>query len=141
MKIGKHIFSEIVNIKTDISVEIGGILGGDGDVVRIHYLDRGLQSGRVCSYTPDVTLLNAIIAEWQANDIQFMGIYHTHFHDVQTLSEGDIRYIHKIMKNMPDILEKLYFPIVTLPGRNVISYVATRESGVVKINEDHLVLI
>ena len=88
---------EIVNVAIDAPPEIGGIIGGENNVVKAHHMDMGISSVKACSYTPNVSLLNGIISEWSTEGIQFMGIYHTHFFEVRTLSEGDIRYIRNIL--------------------------------------------
>lgn len=137
----RSVFDEIVNVTIDAPPEIGGIIGGDRDIVKKHYLDIGVTSDRACSYTPNVTLLNTIISEWATEGIQFMGIYHTHFYDVQTLSEGDIRYINKILLSMPAGIELLNFPLVVFPSRIMVCFKAIKKSGIVEICKDDLVLI
>ena len=102
MRICREIFDEIVNVAIDAPPEIGGIIGGENNVVKAHHMDMGISSVKACSYTPNVSLLNGIISEWSTEGIQFMGIYHTHFFEVRTLSEGDIRYIRNILLGMPD---------------------------------------
>ena len=141
MQMCRSVFDEIVNIMIDKPPEIGGIIGGDKDIVKKHYLDSGVTSDRACSYTPNVSLLNAVIFEWATEGIQFMGIYHTHFFGVQTLSEGDIRYINKILYSMPIEIELLYFPLIVFPSRFVVCYKAIKKSDIVEICEDDLVLI
>lgn len=79
MRMCREIFDEIVNVAIDAPPEIGGIIGGDNNVVKTHYMDMGVSSVKACSYTPNVFLLNGIISEWSVEGIQFMGIYHTHF--------------------------------------------------------------
>jgi len=88
MRMCREIFDEIVNVAIDAPPEIGGTIGGDNNVVKTHYMDMGVSSVKACSYTPNVFLLNGIISEWSVEGIQFMGIYHTHFFEVRTLSEG-----------------------------------------------------
>lgn len=86
--------------------------------------------------------LNDVIKEWQKNSIIFMGIYHTHFWnvDVDTLSENDKEYIKKIMDNMPEEIGQLYFPLVLMPKREVICYAAQIASGKLVVKKDNLII-
>ncbi len=141
MRICRSIFNEIINIPADAPPEVGGIIGGNGGIVTDHYLDTGVNSDIACSYTPDVSLLNTIISEWATKGIQFMGIYHTHFFDVQTLSDGDIRYIEKILLSMPEGVDSLYFPLVIFPRRTMVCFKAIKNLSGIEICSDNLVLI
>lgn len=141
MQIYKDVFNEIMNIEIDAPPEVGGIIGGNKNIVKKHFLESGLVSNKACSYTPNVSLLNAIIAEWETKGVYFMGIYHTHFNDVQTLSEGDVQYINRIMYSMPTTIERLYFPLVILPSRKMICYMALNKSDSIEICRDDLILI
>lgn len=141
MRIYRKIFDDIVNIAIDAPPEVGGIIGGHNDVVKTHYMDMGISSVKACSYTPNVSLLNGIISEWSAEGIQFMGIYHTHFFGVQTLSEGDTRYIRNILLSMPDEIDSLYFPLVVFPSRTMVCFKAIKKLDSIEIYNDSLVLI
>lgn len=141
MRICSEIFDEIVNVAIDAPPEIGGIIGGENNVVKAHYMDMGISSAKACSYTPNVSLLNGIISEWSTDGIQFMGIYHTHFFEARTLSEGDIRYIRNILLGMPDEIDSLYFPLVVFPSRTMVSFKAIKKLGSIEIYNDNLVLI
>lgn len=141
MRMCREIFDEIVNVAIDAPPEIGGIIGGDNNVVKTHYMDMGVSSVKACSYTPNVSLLNGIISEWSVEGIQFMGIYHTHFFEVRTLSEGDIRYIRNILLAMPDEIDSLYFPLVVFPSRTMVCFKAIKKLDSMEICNDNLVLI
>lgn len=141
MRICRSIFNEIINIPAEAPPEVGGIIGGYGGIVTDHHLDIGVNSDRACSYTPNVSLLNTIISEWATEGIQFMGIYHTHFFNVQTLSDGDIRYINRILLSMPTEIDLLYFPLVVFPSRTMVCFKAIKEAGGVEICNDNVVLI
>lgn len=109
--------------------EVGGILGKDSnDIISEVYFDKGKNNGKQCSYVPDTDILNQQILEWKRKNIAFAGIFHTHFFGVETLSEGDIKYINKIMLAMPKQVKYLWFPIVVLPQRKIIAYIAHREN-------------
>ena len=141
MRMCREIFDEIVNVAIDAPPEIGGIIGGDNNVVKTHYMDMGVSSLKACSYTPNVSLLNGIISEWSVEGIQFMGIYHTHFFEVRTLSEGDIRYIRNILLGMPDEIDSLYFPLVVFPSRTMVCFQAIKKLDSIEICNDNLVLV
>lgn len=141
MRICRSVFDEIINIMIETPPEIGGIIGGDGEIVKNHYLDVGVNSDRACSYTPNVSLLNTIISEWATEGIQFMGVYHTHFFDVQTLSDGDIRYINRILLSMPKEIDFLYFPLIVLPSRTMVCFKAIKKAGDVEMCNDNVFLI
>lgn len=141
MRIFRSVFDEIINIVIKTPQEFGGIIGGEMDIVKNHYLDIGMNSDRTCSYTPNVSLLNDIISEWATEGIQFMGIYHTHFFNVPTLSNSDIRYINRILLSMPTEIDLLYFPLVVFPSRTMVCYKAIKEAGSVEICNDNIVLI
>lgn len=118
--------------------EIGGILGGQNNVISCVIFDYGMrwQSPRKCHYTPDVEYLNKCIADWEERRIDFYGIFHTHFFGVDTLSEGDRQYMERIMQVMPNSKLELYFPIVVLPARKIVSYMCYRDGGKIRIVED-----
>ena len=125
MKILGDVYQNICNSVSDTPPETGGILGGSNNVVTEYSLDNGVESGSQCSYTPNVEKLNKVIAEWQNQRIEFMGIYHTHYFGVSTLSDADKQYILAIMQAMPDYVKELYFPLVVMPQREMIVYKAT----------------
>lgn len=141
MRICRSIFNEIINIPVDAPPEVGGIIGGNDGIVTDHYLDAGATFGIACSYTPNVSLLNTIISEWNTKGIRFMGIYHTHFFNVQTLSDGDMRYITKILLSMPEEIDSLYFPLVIFPRRTMVCFKAIKNFKGIEICNDNLVLI
>lgn len=70
-----------------------------------------------------------------------MGVFHTHFYGVNTLSEGDRAYIKQIMAAMPDGLECLYFPLIVFPDKEMIVYQASRSKNrSIKIIPDLLLI-
>lgn len=128
MQISLAMLSFLNNNISDFPPETGGILGSDSnDVITDIILDIKSNTGHCCSYSPNVDFLNSCIAEWAERNIQFVGIFHTHFAGVQTLSEADKKYIVSIMQAMPGGIDKLYFPIYVLPDRELICYVAERK--------------
>ena len=141
MIIEKDIYNCIINSASPLPPELGGILGGKEGIIIEMLQDEGMPSSKMCSYHPNVKLLNRAIKEWQSKDIEFMGIYHIHYWGVSTLSEGDKLYISRIMANMPEGIEKLYFPILVMPEKEMACYVARIISGELVIEKDNIALI
>ena len=139
MRIAKETLNYLNQSIPDIRYEIGGILGAKNDVVSFFVLD-GIDSPaqRPCSYMPNVDKLNHQIALWQKNNITFTGLFHTHFANVRTLSNGDKEYIITIMKAMPPHITELYFPIFILPKREFICYIAKKNNNSIEIIQDTL---
>lgn len=141
MQICKEILDDILSNMPMTPPEAGGIIGGKGRKICIWEFDTGYEE-RGCVYRPNVDYLNKIIAMWLDEGYDFMGILHVHFGEAECLSEGDKRYIEKIVKSMPNSVRQLYFPIVVQPERKFVSYMATRnESGEVKIVSDEVKVI
>lgn len=141
MKIERSLCSIILANMPKAPPEIGGILGGKDNLITEHYIDAGSPSVRACDYAPNVKLLNTVIAEWQNVGIEFMGMFHTHFWGVATLSTGDAKYIEKIMQAMPRTISSLYFPIIVMPEMQIIPYVAERKGDSVSIRRRELIVV
>ena len=120
--------------------ESGGILGAKGEVIDHVAFDVGTTSAR-CSYEPDVDHLNRVIREWQKDGIRFVGLYHTHFFGVETLSPGDIGYIKAILNAMPKQMAELFFPVVLPEYQRIVPYRAKRVDGNILIYKDNLEII
>lgn len=141
MKIKNEVLEKIINEQRPIPPESGGILGGSNGIVTTFFFDDGEPSSKMCSYSPNTELMDKIIEDWQKDAILFMGIYHTHFWDVESLSEGDKFYIDLIMSCMPDSVNKLYFPLVLFPSKTIVPYYAIIDSGELYIEKDILEII
>ena len=136
MRIKKNVLNSICATVYDIPPETGGILGEQRGVIVIVEFDEGIRQDRMCSYSPDVNKLNQVIQLWKKQGIAFCGIFHTHYFGVETLSAGDISYIEQIMENMPKSIKKLYFPLVVLPQREMVAYVAVKENEEICIQKE-----
>lgn len=141
MNILEDIYQYICNSVPSIPPEIGGILGSVDGVVCKCQIDPGHPQSCGCFYSPNVDILNKILNSWQRDGILFFGIFHTHFFGVQTLSDGDIAYINAILQAMPSYIHELYFPVVVLPEKRMIPYLATRNGKTVDIKTDELIII
>lgn len=141
MKIKQEVLKDIYKAMPVIPPEIGGIIGGKNDVVSIWHKDIGVYS-RGCMYSPNVRELNLIIEQWGKQEVFFMGIFHVHFWGVDTISEGDIVYIKQIMNAMPEVINKLYFPIIVQPLNKCIPYIAYRgKNNEIIIRQDELIIL
>jgi len=134
MRIQKELYSAILAACPIPPPEVGGLLGGQNNTATHFMLDRGLDSVSD-RYVPDVISLNLIIAEWELQGIEFLGLFHTHYPGCCKLSDGDEIYIKAIITAMPERIHRLYFPLV-FPGDQILSYVAERKSDGVCISED-----
>lgn len=141
MKILKKIHEQIMHEQRAIPPETGGILGAKNNIISEFYIDEGIPTSIACRYLPDTVKINKVIEAWKAANIFFIGLYHTHFCDVETLSEGDMLYIKSIMANMPDCIDKLYFPLIVYPKSVIIPYCATIVSGNLSVEKDILEII
>lgn len=141
MKIRQQLYNQIISTPRNMPPETGGMLGGHNGIVSAICFDEGMQSEKMCSYIPDTKKLNTVIKEWQQTNILFMGFYHTHFYDVGTLSDGDKSYIERILRNMPAEIEYLYFPLVIMPMRKMICYIAKLITGKLAIEKDDLIIV
>lgn len=128
MKIHNEILNEVLDQMPLMPPEAGGIIGGKEGRVSLWEYDTGYLT-KGCSYCPNVNFLNEVIAAWIDRGYDFMGIVHVHFGGSKLLSDGDKKYIEKIMKAMPNSIEKLYFPIVVQPDKQIFSYMAYRSLG------------
>lgn len=89
---------------------------------------------------PNTKFLNKQINSWIEKDIDFYGIYHTHYPVGETLSQADMNYIKNIMISLPHIYSELYFPIV-IPRKDIVIYKAKLTNSNLTIIKDKLVII
>lgn len=136
MRITTKQYEEIMKMVNPIPPESGGILGSRDDMIVATFYDKGIKTEKMCSYIPNVNLLNDIIAKWNEENIVFSGIFHTHYFGVRTLSCGDRNYIEKIMMSMPNEVSELYFPIIVMPQKEMIVYKAIKSENQILIQED-----
>lgn len=138
MKIYKKTYDEIIQNIKDTPPESGGIIGchKDSKIVSKMFFDRGLASKKMCAYTPNIEVLNDIIFKWHKDEIQFLGIYHTHYANVETLSSADRSYIKSIIESMPKEIKFLYFPLILMPDNKIVSYKAFLKDGKLEIKKE-----
>lgn len=91
--------------------EQGGILGSsDGRHIDYYYFD---SSADRCagSYTMNTKVLNEVIHEWNDNDIQLIGVIHSHPQGVTRPSHGDMLTAKHIIESI-NVEGKFFTPIV-----------------------------
>lgn len=140
MTICEHVYIQMKKYIPDVPPEMGGLIGGRNGVITTVAFDRGI-SGSMCSYMPDVYRMNRMIKRWELKNIEFLGIFHTHFWGIRTLSKSDKEYMVQILNAMPENITQLYFPVFVLPERNLTPYVAKRLKPDVLIQEEELIII
>lgn len=138
MKIEARVYSDILKKCISPPPEMGGILGEMDGVVTHYALDRGLPGNHYDEYIPDVNYLNEIIAEWSDCNIEFCGLFHTHFKDGDRLSNADKKYIYQIMQSTK--CEFLYFPLI-IPDRTMIAYKAKKRRDQLILTREDIELI
>ena len=107
LKILRDVYEEMKAFFSRAPVESGGIFGmRDGAVCRFLAEDHTSST----EYRPNVSFLNAAIAEWAREGIAFAGIAHSHPNGVLRLSRGDTDYAEAIVAANPQIKE-LYFAV------------------------------
>lgn len=139
MKIEKCFYESFLSSCPYAPSEIGGILGGKNGVVTDVVIDNRNAVLNKAIYIPDIDFLNFKIEEWEKQNIEFYGIFHTHFCD-SALSNDDRINIEKVMYSMPKSIIKLYFPIV-IPQKEMIAYVAERKNNKINIHLEDIDII
>lgn len=109
MKISSKTYDLLLNTAI-VPPETGGIIGGKNFLIDNIIFDS--KNSSVCNYIPNIVFINSIIKNWYDCGIEFYGIFHTHAPQWSTLSKEDILYINRIMKNMPESINSLLFPLV-----------------------------
>lgn len=143
MKIKKEIVDKIAHIANNKNSEIGGILGTSADGVITDMIPDLPEENTMCrfEYYPNVDFLNEKIEEWATDDIDFAGLFHTHFSGSKNLSEADKVYINAIMDRAKEISKCLFFPIFTLPDNELTVYKACFSNDEIVIEKDELVIV
>lgn len=142
MEILNSIYKKVIENVPDYMPETGGMLGGQDGIITTVVFDGGKDDNlRRCHYMPNVVMLNSCLLEWSKNGTEFYGLFHTHFYGVSSLSKGDAVYIRKILEAMPQSKKELFFPIVVLPDKKIISYRCYLDGGDLVIANDPVVCV
>lgn len=142
MDITHSIYAKLMNSIPKRPPEIGGILGGINGIIDQMTIDYGMRAKeKKCCYIPDVNRLNLCIQDWYNKDIEFYGIFHTHFYGIDSLSKGDEKYINNIMMRNKLNTDKLYFPLIVLPECIMKAYMGVIRENKCFILEDTLNIV
>jgi len=133
--ITKDIFKKLLYECPVAPPEVGGILGGVDGIIQTYVMDFPEDSSANNRYMPNIKKLNQKIAEWLDKDIEFYGVFHTHYPYGYALSIEDKQYIVRIMEAMPARIIHLYFPIL-IPSDGMAAFKAVRDKGVIRIEAD-----
>lgn len=137
----KTVYESLLNKTPLLPPETGGIIGGQRGIITEVYFDKQNDLLTAPSiYIPNINVINQIIADWDKKNVDFCGIFHTHYSHDQEISLGDRRYIKKIMCAMPLQIRYLYFPII-LPQKTIIGYRASRCKSNVHIACDKIEIL
>lgn len=140
MYIQKEIFCKLLFTCPCYPPEVGGILGGSGETITRFAFDMGQAVQYSDFYVPNTEYLNSVIAQWQAESIEFFGVFHTHPQNAKTLSNADCIYIKAIMQSFPADVQRLYFPIV-IPKVKIYAFSACLKNGRIDIQSEPIILI
>ncbi|MBP3938137.1 MAG: Mov34/MPN/PAD-1 family protein [Clostridia bacterium] len=139
MQISRELYSEILHSTENPPPESGGILGGYNGKVTVFVSDKGRSFNADYKYEPDIVFLNEVIDEWLRNNIEFMGIYHSHPKNHEKMSVADLEYINKIMRSVKGYADRLYFPLV-IPKEKIICFYALIVADEIQIFHDAIQL-
>lgn len=139
MTIERDLYDQLLRVFPAVPPENGCILGSKDGVICVFSYDGGNPITHRAIYSPNVFMLNQVIARWTSEGIRFAGLCHSHPQGQTSLSGSDIAYIGTIMGAMPDSVKTLYFPLV-FPGQKILSFVAHRHNERVDIQPDDITI-
>ena len=140
MQIKREIYNSLLYDCPQAPPEVGGILGGNENIINIFFLDFSINSNENNCYIPNTKKLNSILSTWLDDGINFYGIFHTHFPYGYDLSNDDVKYIHQIMSTMPAYIKYLFFPVI-IPNDGMVAFKVIKTSKAICIEQDTITLI
>ena len=131
----RTVYEEMKSALLRYPPEHGGVLGAKrGEPISKFYFDEsGVSTSD--SYTPDYVKINAILDQWELEDVVMVGIAHSHEETEIMPSCGDLFYCERIFLANPK-LEKFILPIVSCVSKEIKVYVCTLKDGHIKISQD-----
>lgn len=112
MKVTQEVYEQIRDSIGVKSPETGGLLGGDRETgVVTHFLFDEWAATTAVTYSPDTSVLNHVLSEWNEQGIRLMGFVHSHPGSMGYPSTGDRIYAARILNAIPS-LPYLLLPIV-----------------------------
>lgn len=143
MRIKKVVYRTIIEGIENDGMESGGLLGIDiTDTVTEVVLDKGLriEGMKRCNYYPNIDLFNNCLAKWSDQSIRFGGIYHIHFSDTPSFSDGDLKYIEEIVSVLPKQFGDVYFPILLVPSNTLIPFRVGFTDNKIHLYQEELIM-
>lgn len=135
--IEKSVLEKIVFGCPQVPPEIGGFLGMKNNIIADFVFDSGREQNNFGSYSPDTELLKHTCNAWKSRGIFLAGIAHSHISGRESLSNGDRKYILRILKSNTGKIDMLLFPII-IPGKELIMYSARLLSDGLIISKEEL---
>lgn len=120
------VWREIRDKVGSLPPESGGILGGSGSRVTRFFFDKDA-SVTCFTYEPSYQTLNRVIEEWALEDVEFLGILHSHPSCGGALSPSDVRYARDIMRENPELGYVDMLLYLDKSPRKVVGFRVTRE--------------
>lgn len=108
IQITQEVINQIQKTIGTYPIETGGIIGGSDTCINHFCFDDHKSEN---SYVPNVSFLNEIITEWASEDVEFLGIIHSHPDFSSGPSLEDLQYAVELKKRNP-FINRLFFPIV-----------------------------
>lgn len=140
MKIIESCYRALLSLPP-VPPETGGLLGGRDGIIDTWYLDRAAPVLDRAVYIPDLPYLNRQLEIWSAQQMDFMGMFHSHLREEPRLSQADQAYIGKIFAVKPAHMAWLFFPVV-IPGEKIIPFCAqSKPDGTMEIVSDTLTIL
>ena len=140
MLIERKVHNRLIETCIPVPPETGGIIGGRNNIISIFEFDKLSDNISNNSYKPNTVYLNEVINLWEKNNIEFYGVFHSHYSGGNVLSVPDKEYILRIMKAVPLTISKLYFPLI-FPKESMLAYIAVRKGNEVHIEKDTVIMV
>ena len=138
--LSENVYKEIAETLGRAPAERGGVLGSEngGTVIKYYYDSTGISTG--VSYSPDCDKINSVLEnEWAQENVQMVGIIHSHDNSCPYPSCSDIRYAEKIMRAAK--MDTFYLPIVCTDPFKINAYsVRLLDDGIRVIEEEIRIL-
>lgn len=98
IKITSQIYDKIKNTIGKLEPEQGGVLGGTRNMITNFFHDVQLVSN-LNMYKPNIESINHELVKWQKNNVDFIGVIHSHPNGNLMLSYADKIYAQNLMRN------------------------------------------
>ena len=133
LKIDAFLYGEIIKFTNNYSREVGGFIGIKNNVIIKCWFDDEIAKIPSFSYKPNELKLNHFWDICELEEIEYLGIFHSHLNKSATLSNGDINFIKNFM-NINVCVSTVFFPVI-IPGKEMRVYCAKRDAMEITICE------